>query len=43
MQYFLDTLFQIFSLIMKITSFRGDLADISAKKEALLAVSDSVS
>ena len=36
LNYFLDTLIQIlFFQIMKINNFRGDLNDISAKKEAL--------
>ena len=35
----MDTLIRkIFYYIMKINNFRGDLTDISAKKEALMAV-----
>ena len=35
--FFLDTLIQnIFFEIMKLTNFRGELIDISAKKEALV-------
>ena len=37
--YFLDTLSQkTFFFIMKINNFRGDLADISAQKEALVCM-----
>ena len=36
MKYFLDTLIQkIIIYIIKLNNFRGDLTDISAKKEAL--------